>query len=963
MQANLDQIKNRSHEYRYRNSALIICVVFLLLADGCRPDPDLTKPDQRHQTVDNQTPPQVSPWQAPHFIEFSRSMPREAGISRTFSEGVFYDDQEGNKACFLEFPKTLSLQYDSPNSGQAELTLVHQTNPHEDCETSQILPLAVLVNGSLRTTQISSRPTRTPPQSVSSLTIELDEGPNQVDLVASQACPEFCLQAVTLTTPSKRPENTSLPTQASLEEFDSGSRRAITRLATLHFGRGQPELARRLGQLAREAPGIADNPEWHRDDLYLQMLFAALAEDSPQVEALAKTLLKKDSTTGNRAMQFDAWNMLSVCYEETHRFDLAIDALKKCLTLESEDTAQQVSLRTRLVGLYFSVFQPMHAQEWALEALARIPKGQFARERIMLHFSLLGTSILKKALEPSFSEEPAKTAQLDLQKIWNSPFIQGARLSARDNPSFQSTFTLIEAIEHGLSGNYGQALKKLEETIGLEEDATRLEKLGLLHLGRAGCYVRLDRWDDAIEALNASIAYFNGAFEDITHPLVRATTSSISFASYYLLMQGYHNRNQPEASLFALETGRARTLEAKIPTRTPPANSKSTIQSSLPQLTLPGAIATEQLRQLIERITSSLPADRKVLFVEYALGDEVSFIFTVSPQAGESPVVTMKPLAANRPTIYRLVKRLRQRIVHDSAVVTHVEARQLADILLTPIASDVAELTPNDLLCIVPADVLWELPFGTLPIDEGVLADRQPICLAPSIRTLRTIRERPPVADEATVLAMIAPDFSAIAPDTLPAGLETLPPITETSSLVTAFSQNDPATLRLTEGINASESYFKQESGAAKQLFLITHGIYHEFDADKTGFYLAPDHANDGFLSVREILELNLRTELAFVAACHSGQGTRANGEGAIGLSWALLAAGADSTLVALHKVESANTFQLVQTFKDHYDTLKRSEPFAKALALYRARKELAADDEKRRALHLDGIVLVGDWQ
>lgn len=605
----------------------------------------------------------------------------------------------------------------------------------------------------------------------------------------------------------------------------------------------------------------------------------------------------------------------------------------------------------------------MHAQEWALDALARIPPGQFVRERIMLQFSVLGTSIFKKAVEPSFSEEPAQTARFDLENIWNSPFIQGARLAVRDDPSFQSIFTLIEAIEHGLSGNYEQALEGLQKTIQLEEDATRLEKLGLLHLGMAGCYVRLDRWDDAIADLNKSIKYFDGAFEDITHPLVRATTSSISFASYFLLMQGYQRRNQPEASLYALETGRARTLEAKLATKAVAPNSGSTRQSSTSLLRLPGKLATDQLRLLIKQISGSVPADRKVLFVEYAIGDEASFVFSVSPQAEGDPVVSMKPLSANRPAIYRLVKRLRQRIVDDPAVTTYGEARRLADILLSPIAAELSSLTPNDLLCLVPTDVLWELPFGTLPMDEGVLADRHPICLAPSLRTLKVIRERPQINDEATILAMIAPEFTDLDATTLPIGLDKLPPIMGTSSLVGNFSQNVRPNLRLTEGPHASETYFKQQAEAARQLFLITHGIYHDFDPDQTGFYLAPDNANDGFLSVREILDLNLRAELAFVAACHSGQGSRANGEGAIGLSWALLAAGADSTLVALHEVESTNTFQLVQKFRAHYESLKGREPFSKAQALFRARQDLATERDKQRALYLDSIVLVGDWQ
>lgn len=83
------------------------------------------------------------------------------------------------------------------------------------------------------------------------------------------------------------------------------------------------------------------------------------------------------------------------------------------------------------------------------------------------------------------------------------------------------------------------------------------------------------------------------------------------------------------------------------------------------------------------------------------------------------------------------------------------------------------------------------------------------------------------------------------------------------------------------------------------------------------------------------------------------------------------MAAGTDSNLIALNRVNATNTFNLLKHFKIRYESLSeenanatnRSHPFPKAKALFQARQEIAKEPATRRPFYLDSVILVGDWE
>jgi len=69
--------------------------------------------------------------------------------------------------------------------------------------------------------------------------------------------------------------------------------------------------------------------------------------------------------------------------------------------------------------------------------------------------------------------------------------------------------------------------------------------------------------------------------------------------------------------------------------------------------------------------------------------------------------------------------------------------------------------------------------------------------------------------------------------------------------------------------------------------------------------------AADGRLEGRELINLRLDAELIVLSACETAKGRVSNGEGVVGLSWSLFAAGASTTMVSLWPVDSASTTEL----------------------------------------------------
>lgn len=123
-----------------------------------------------------------------------------------------------------------------------------------------------------------------------------------------------------------------------------------------------------------------------------------------------------------------------------------------------------------------------------------------------------------------------------------------------------------------------------------------------------------------------------------------------------------------------------------------------------------------------------------------------------------------------------------------------------------------------------------------------------------------------------------------------------------------------------------SQVYLKEQanetsikSGALKNYSLIhfaTHGIVDEKSPELSRIYLQSDsEAEDGNLFAGEIYNLELNAKLVTLSACQTGLGKISKGEGVIGLSRALVYAGASSIIVSFWSVADESTSELMTDF------------------------------------------------
>jgi CHAT domain-containing protein len=165
-------------------------------------------------------------------------------------------------------------------------------------------------------------------------------------------------------------------------------------------------------------------------------------------------------------------------------------------------------------------------------------------------------------------------------------------------------------------------------------------------------------------------------------------------------------------------------------------------------------------------------------------------------------------------------------------------------------------------------------------------------------------------------------------------------------------------------GASATEQRWKKDAPRYRILHVATHGLLNGANPLFSYVQLTPDKAEkDGMLEAREILDQDLHAELAVLSACETARGEIRNGEGMIGMSWALMMAGIPSVVVSQWKVDSAGTTQLMLAFhRAIQKEVGRPGPLkGKAAALQGATLELLHSSEFRHPFYWSGFQLVGD--
>lgn len=368
------------------------------------------------------------------------------------------------------------------------------------------------------------------------------------------------------------------------------------------------------------------------------------------------------------------------------------------------------------------------------------------------------------------------------------------------------------------------------------------------------------------------------------------------------------------------------------------------------------------------------------LLLEFALGDERSYLWTVSSTSIRGyELPNRKTLEDAAKRIYELLIA-RQPLPGESAS-QYQERVELADgqyweqasLLSRLLLGAVKDQLPGKRLLVVADGALHYVPFDALPTpvltsDENsqrlelttdlsmtpLAADHEIVNL-PSASVLAAVRGEDAPQTSRTIAVLADPVFAADDPRVVvsfPEAARAGNSKSEDPSLVRNVANSRsgelyinrlPSTLReaqmIVKLVSPSEATmltgFDANHNAAlsselshyRIIHFATHGIIDPEHPELSGIILSlvDQHGNrqDGFLRLYEIYHLRLAADLVVLSACQTALGKNVKGEGLIGLTRGFMFAGSKSVLATLWKVDDEATTELMTHFyegllKDH---------------------------------------------
>lgn len=344
----------------------------------------------------------------------------------------------------------------------------------------------------------------------------------------------------------------------------------------------------------------------------------------------------------------------------------------------------------------------------------------------------------------------------------------------------------------------------------------------------------------------------------------------------------------------------------------------------------------------------TLVPDRTSAVVEYVVTERQLFAFLLT-RDGDRVAVDGHVSDISAAEISAHAERFRNHIAARDLDIA-IEAKALYASLLGPFERRLADRTR---LIVVPDAALWNVPFQALLGPQGYVIEHTAISYAPSLAVLRQIEGLSKPAGARTVLIMGRSQFGP--PSS--ASLGALPDAEHQVQLIRNIY--GPSRSAVYSGDEATETQFRAVAPRYSVLHIATHGVLDE--ASPLYSYLALSPAghgvdDDGRLEAWEIMRLKLTADVVVLAACDTGRGRIAPGEGVIGTMWALFAAGARSMVVSQFAVESKSATGLLVGFHRRLADGRGS----KAEQLRAATVELMHTSGFAHPYYWAGFILVG---
>ena len=348
----------------------------------------------------------------------------------------------------------------------------------------------------------------------------------------------------------------------------------------------------------------------------------------------------------------------------------------------------------------------------------------------------------------------------------------------------------------------------------------------------------------------------------------------------------------------------------------------------------------------LSRIQQQVIPDDQTVLLEYSIGSEKSYLWTITRNEIKSHELPNEAkIAAVADRVSKLLKTAPSPSENTETELT-AAAQELAQMILWPAAE---ELNRNRVI-VVADGVLNYIPFQILPSpsnNEPLVASKE-IINAPSASILGELQLEAAQRQPATNLlaafgdpVFVPSNFetkntnsgeSTIATAQLLSALRDIHPNGEASDLSTVnrlfYAKQELDTLRKVAGEKAlivtdyaatRDQFLKTDLTQYSMLHLVTHGFFDPKQPESSGFLLSNVDREgkplQGFVGLKDIYELRAPVLLVVLSACQTALGDDVRGEGLLGVTRGFMYAGASSVVASLWQVDDEATAELMKLF------------------------------------------------
>ncbi len=421
--------------------------------------------------------------------------------------------------------------------------------------------------------------------------------------------------------------------------------------------------------------------------------------------------------------------------------------------------------------------------------------------------------------------------------------------------------------------------------------------------------------------------------------------------------------------------------------------------------TSPGYASLTQPHPVAVRDVQRNLLDEDTLLVEYALGEERSYVWAISRTQVTSHELTKRSeIETAAQYLYEVLTARNHRPEGETPAqrgerVAQAEARyakaaeDLSRLVLKPIAADIQQ---KKRLLVVSDGALQYIPFALLPMvqsaggaeTEAPLVATHEIVSLPSASVLDVLRRdatgRPKARKMVAVLAdpvfgkddvrvkalsrRLRETGSAVP---AAASLNWAAP-TRTSALPRLpFTQQEARAIMATVppgrgmaalGFDASrKKAMSPELARYQVVHFATHGLLDNEHPELSGLVFSlidrNGKAQNGFLEVQDIYNLNLPVDLVVLSACETGLGKNIKGEGLVGLTRGFMYAGSRRVVASLWAIDDVATSELMRRF---YSAMFH-QGLSPASALRQAQLQMSQQERWKNPYYWGAFILQGE--